>query len=696
MEDDGAKKDGKKKNKKSKAEKAAEEAIKAAEQVAEAKRKAAEVEAARLALEEGIDLAKQRMKRAMEREGLLREDDSILGPYETWAMYEGTRAALARGVRAGVEAQCYEFERLRKRLGEEKEALRKLEVETEAQLAEFEATPVPGAHNSTVTVSGSLLDDAEALTSLWQEAGGEDGNWARATGWELVEEWGEKVSKWKPPSQDLLRPAVPRKERGKLPPLAKIVAAAVPPCEGVVLLQGRVQNVSLFANGLEGILPDNLGLLSHLKVLNLHKNALSGAIPEGLTQCALLQHLDLSQNDLSETLPPGLAELQYLKRLHLEHNNFSGPLPPSMSRLRLLQEFTAHHNRLQGPLPVDLGECRKLRVLSLHHNRFTGPVPESLTQCSRLEQLYLVKNRLQPDGLPRGLYAALSALPVTPRSGIKLNCQVYPSKGLGSDSEAEEERADLIANKGKAKERELWRIPLDSDLDDDGRGRSRGSRAATPKAHASSGAGSAAGAAFAATGNNNERAVELYNENEDTVEPWHEDENAWNGNAALEPSEEGGYYDDYGNWIETGAIVPAETATTTDEGGYYDDYGNWVESWAEPEAAIPASGAELSEAGYYDDYGNWVDGADSNAALEVAASSDEAYYDEASALVYGSTEQAPAVGHIEAGAHGEETVGYYDDATGEWVEGYYDAEGNWAGAAPNYTSDIYDQYAGDY
>jgi hypothetical protein len=695
MADDDAKKDGKKKKKKSKAERAAEEAIKAAEQVAEAKRKAAEDEAARLALEEQIDLAKQRMKRAMEREGLLRDDDSILGPFETWTMYEGTRAALARGVRAGVEAQCYEFERLRKRLGEEKEALRKLEAETEVQLAEFEATPVPGAHNSTVTVSGSLLDDAEALTSLWQEAGGEDGNWVRATGWELVEEWGEKVSKWKPPSQDLLRPAVPRKERGKLPPLAKIVAAAVPPCEGVVLLQGRVQNVSLFANGLEGILPDNLGLLSHLKILNLHKNALSGEIPESLTRCALLQHLDLSQNDLSETLPAGLADLQYLKRLHLERNKFSGPLPPSMSRLLLLQEFTAHHNRLQGPLPVDLGECRKLRVLSLHHNRFTGPVPESLTQCTRLEQLLLVKNRLQPDGLPRGLYSALSALPVTPRSGIKLNCQVYPSKGLGSDSEAEEERAEIIATKGKPRQREPWRIPLYSELDDEGRGRSRGGRAPTPNAYANGATGSAAGGALVAADNGNERAVELYSENQGTMEPWQEDVNAWEEEPALESNEEGGYYDDYGNWIETEAIVPAETATTSEEGGYYDDYGNWVESWVDPEAAIPVSAGQYSEAGYYDDYGNWVDGAES-AALEAAASSDEAYYDEASALVYGSTQEASEVGAAEVGAYGEETVGYYDDATGEWVEGYYDAEGNWVGAAPNYTSDIYDQYTTDY
>jgi hypothetical protein len=68
---------------------------------------------------------------------------------------------------------------------------------------------------------------------------------------------------------------------------------------------------------------------------------------------------------------------------------------------------------------------------------------------------------------------------------------------------------------------------------------------------------------------------------------------------------------------------------------------------------------------------------------KVAVTADEGYYDENGKWMDGAAAAAtPAVASAESGAAAEETSGYYDDATGDWVEGYYDAEGNWVGIDP--------------
>jgi len=69
---------------------------------------------------------------------------------------------------------------------------------------------------------------------------------------------------------------------------------------------------------------------------------------------------------------------------------------------------------------------------------------------------------------------------------------------------------------------------------------------------------------------------------------------------------------------------------------------------------------------------------------EVAVTAGEVSYDENGEWMDGAATAAttPAVASAESGAAAEETSGYYDDATGDWVEGYYDNEGNWVGMDP--------------
>ena len=164
------------------------------------------------------------------------------------------------------------------------------------RLAEFIAAPPPGSRAAGAPrVPGTLQDDEQALAALWRSTGGEDGGWDRSRGWASVGEWMDLCSAYTPPDRSHLRPALSKAERERPAPLNEVVKASVPSAEGIVILRARVQNVHLFSNSLEGRLPKELGLLTHLKVLSLHSNQLMGEIPESISSCALLQVQSNSQ-----------------------------------------------------------------------------------------------------------------------------------------------------------------------------------------------------------------------------------------------------------------------------------------------------------------------------------------------------------------------------------------------------------------
>ena len=97
---------------------------------------------------------------------------------------------------------------------------------------------------------------------------------------------------------------------------------------------GRVTTLSLNALNLRGLIPLELGDLSHLEVLSLLENELRGPIPPELGNLHNLFHLDLDENQLSGPIPPQLGNLSNLKYFWVKGNaDLSGPLPVEMTRL---------------------------------------------------------------------------------------------------------------------------------------------------------------------------------------------------------------------------------------------------------------------------------------------------------------------------------------------------------------------------
>ncbi|XP_042479869.1 receptor-like protein Cf-9 [Macadamia integrifolia] len=85
--------------------------------------------------------------------------------------------------------------------------------------------------------------------------------------------------------------------------------------------------VDLSNNKFNGEIPDAMGNLKSLMLLNLSGNSLMGRIPSSLENLSNLESLDLSRNNLSGQIPSQLTSLTFLSILNLSDNNLVGIIP---------------------------------------------------------------------------------------------------------------------------------------------------------------------------------------------------------------------------------------------------------------------------------------------------------------------------------------------------------------------------------
>ncbi|CAA7012862.1 unnamed protein product [Microthlaspi erraticum] len=87
--------------------------------------------------------------------------------------------------------------------------------------------------------------------------------------------------------------------------------------------------IDFSGNGFSGQIPESIGVLSGLRLLNLSGNAFTGSIPPSLANITILETLDLSRNNLSGEIPRGLGNLSFLSNINFSHNHLQGFLPRS-------------------------------------------------------------------------------------------------------------------------------------------------------------------------------------------------------------------------------------------------------------------------------------------------------------------------------------------------------------------------------
>ena len=158
---------------------------------------------------------------------------------------------------------------------------------------------------------------------------------------------------------------------------------------------GRVVNIALDNNGLEGSISPRIGELTELTELVLTLNKLSGSLPPELGQLANLVAIEVGANNFSGTIPVELASLAGLTSLNLGFNKqISGPIPPQLGNLSNLIKLDLSTNKLSGPIPPELGNLSLLETLDLGGNELSGSIPPELGGLSRLTLLRLWGNKL--------------------------------------------------------------------------------------------------------------------------------------------------------------------------------------------------------------------------------------------------------------------------------------------------------------
>ena len=206
---------------------------------------------------------------------------------------------------------------------------------------------------------GSVESDRAALEALYDAVGGPD--WTDSTSWKTSAPLGE----WYGVTTDA---------------------------------DGRVTELDLHDNGLEGFVAPALGTLENLESLSLGGNDLTGPVPASLGNLARLRRLDLSGRrhapGLTGPIPTALGSLTSLDSLFLQENDLSGPIPVELGRLTNLERLDLGGNGLTGPIPASLGNLVRLRGLVLRWNGLTGEVPGALGALTSLELLSLTGNKL--------------------------------------------------------------------------------------------------------------------------------------------------------------------------------------------------------------------------------------------------------------------------------------------------------------
>ncbi|XVF78925.1 hypothetical protein PTKIN_Ptkin14bG0177400 [Pterospermum kingtungense] len=143
-----------------------------------------------------------------------------------------------------------------------------------------------------------------------------------------------------------------------------------------------------------GEVPDSIGNLRSLEVLDLSSSNLKGSIPASLGNLTQLFYLQLANNQFSGRLPfSAIFNLTQIESLDFSSNNLEGPLAPHVNGLSRLRELRLYSNFLSGKIPSWLFSLPTLAELWLSNNKLTGPI-EQFDEVAPLEWVDLGNNEI--------------------------------------------------------------------------------------------------------------------------------------------------------------------------------------------------------------------------------------------------------------------------------------------------------------
>lgn len=156
----------------------------------------------------------------------------------------------------------------------------------------------------------------------------------------------------------------------------------------------KLESLNFFGNNLSGEIPSSIGNLSNLKVIDFQKNNLTGEIPSSIGNLPNLIRLNLRENELNGNIPPEIGNLLLLTTLDITNNELNGNIPAEIGSLSSLTALSLSNNELSGSIPSEIGNLINLESLWLNSNNLNNEIPDDLGNLTKLNVLSLFRNKL--------------------------------------------------------------------------------------------------------------------------------------------------------------------------------------------------------------------------------------------------------------------------------------------------------------
>ncbi len=132
-------------------------------------------------------------------------------------------------------------------------------------------------------------------------------------------------------------------------------------------------HLALGGNALSDTMPKEIGKLKKLVNLHIWSTDVSGSIPDEIGDLSSLEVVQIADNkSLIDILSPELGKLTNLKTLQVHGNAITGAIPKELGSMQNLKALSVRDNRLSGTIPPEFKQLKKLIEFRCSNNSITG------------------------------------------------------------------------------------------------------------------------------------------------------------------------------------------------------------------------------------------------------------------------------------------------------------------------------------
>ncbi|KAI3988986.1 hypothetical protein MKX01_016557 [Papaver californicum] len=148
----------------------------------------------------------------------------------------------------------------------------------------------------------------------------------------------------------------------------------------------HITNIQLKRLYLSGESPDEFANLSYLQELDFSVNYLNGSISKAWKTLPLVI-LSLLANNVKGIFPNEIADIVTLEHLVLSENKFTGTLPATFANLKNITDFRIAGTSFSGEIPDFIGNWTQLVRLDMRGTSMEGPIPSTIFYLKNLTTL---------------------------------------------------------------------------------------------------------------------------------------------------------------------------------------------------------------------------------------------------------------------------------------------------------------------